>query len=223
MNTRTAVILLGKPASGKSTLARSLMTSNSNWLHFGARLFFAKEIENNSSLGLRAKGYADRKEWIPDFLLFEGLQHATYGRDPQCFLLEGLPASSSQAETLTTWLNSELSIDLLRRRFLYIDASDDVCKARASRRVVCKRCTVGVEPAVRDSKLPERCANCGQLLATRGDDEKMAFESRLEKHKTHRDGVLKSLNSESVIFIDGELSQDKVLSEVNSTLLSLGR
>jgi adenylate kinase len=100
----TRLLLIGPPGAGKGTQASSLAQ------HFGIPAIstgdiFRANVKNETELGVLAKGYMDRGEYVPDSLTNALVKDRLAQPDAQKgFLLDGYPRTVDQVEELDGFL-----------------------------------------------------------------------------------------------------------------------
>jgi adenylate kinase len=100
----TRLLLIGPPGAGKGTQASSLAQ------HFGIPAIstgdiFRANVKNETELGLQAKGYMDRGEYVPDALTNALVRDRIAQPDAQKgFLLDGYPRTIDQVQQLDGFL-----------------------------------------------------------------------------------------------------------------------
>jgi adenylate kinase len=100
----TRLLLIGPPGAGKGTQASSLAQ------HFGIPAIstgdiFRANVKNETELGILAKGYMDRGEYVPDSLTNALVKDRIAQPDAQKgFLLDGYPRTVDQVEELDGFL-----------------------------------------------------------------------------------------------------------------------
>jgi adenylate kinase len=100
----TRLLLIGPPGAGKGTQASSLAQ------HFGIPAIstgdiFRANVKNETELGLQAKGYMDRGEYVPDALTNALVRDRIAQQDAQKgFLLDGYPRTIDQVQQLDGFL-----------------------------------------------------------------------------------------------------------------------
>src|ERR1700722_14772091 len=95
---RTVIILLGPPGSGKGTQAVKL-TKELNFPHISTGDLFRENISKATALGTKAKSFMDIGKLVPDELVLDMLFDRI--SKPDCekgFLLDGFPRTIPQAE-----------------------------------------------------------------------------------------------------------------------------
>lgn len=204
--------LVGPPGAGKSTAMRAFRRRFPGVIHFGVRVFFERQADLGTPIGLRAKVYADRKIWYPDELIAEGLSGWLDERPPDasCLVLESIPRSKSQAVVMDRLFGDR---GLRVNRMVYLDVPDSVCTARVMNREVCVTCETIVAEAI---PVPgSACAHCGRQLVRRPDDDQKTFRRRLARLRENEAELLAHYESLGVLArIDGT----KPPAEVAATL-----
>ncbi len=100
----TRLLLIGPPGAGKGTQASSLAQ------HFGIPAIstgdiFRANVKNETELGILAKGYMDRGEYVPDSLTNALVKDRIAQPDAQKgFLLDGYPRTIDQVQELDGFL-----------------------------------------------------------------------------------------------------------------------
>lgn len=100
----TRLLLIGPPGAGKGTQASSLAQ------HFGIPAIstgdiFRANVKNETELGVLAKGYMDRGEYVPDSLTNALVKDRIAQPDAQKgFLLDGYPRTIDQVQELDGFL-----------------------------------------------------------------------------------------------------------------------
>ena len=93
-------VLLGPPGCGKGTQATRACAARS-LLHLSTGDLLRAAVKDGTPLGVKAKGFMDRGELVPDDLVFALLRERL--RAPAAasgFLLDGFPRNVAQAGTL---------------------------------------------------------------------------------------------------------------------------
>ena len=182
-------VMLGPPASGKGTQGRLLAEHlDIPYLSTGARL--RREIEEGSDLGLRAKGFLDANQYVPDALAIE-LVECWIGRHSEGWMLDGFPRSIPQAEIFLKAHHAPTVIHLA------VPVSE--LRKRVTTRRECIECGV---TSTSDYQL---CPKCGcAALEARADDSTEGFEKRFQAYQRFTVPTLEFLQARTkVVTVDG--------------------
>ena len=96
----TRLLLIGPPGAGKGTQA-ALLAQRFSIPAISTGDIFRYNVKNETPLGVEAKGYMDRGEYVPDSLTNALVRDRLRQEDAQSgFLLDGYPRTSDQTEEL---------------------------------------------------------------------------------------------------------------------------
>jgi adenylate kinase len=200
--------LIGPPGAGKSTAMGTFRRRFPGPVHFGVRVFFERQADEGTPIGLRAKVYADGKIWYPDDLIGEGLSGWLKEILPDApgVILESLPRSKALALVVDRALDE---VGLRVDRLIYLHAPDAVCADRVMNREVCITCETLVADAI---PVPDSaCLRCGRQLVRRPDDDPATFHRRLRRLRDGEAELLDHYERRGVLVrIDGTRSPAQV-------------
>ncbi|WP_376794349.1 adenylate kinase [Thermogemmatispora sp.] len=171
------IILIGAQGSGKGTQAEAL-SQELGIPHVASGDLFRKEVAEGTELGLKAKGYLDRGELVPDELTIAMI----LGRlaRPDCargVLLDGFPRTIPQAEALDKGLQAvRRQVDLA----VYLEVPREELVRRLSGRFICRACQHVYNIYSKPPRVPGVCDIDGSELYQRSDDVGEAVERRLD-------------------------------------------
>jgi adenylate kinase family enzyme len=204
------ITVIGRPASGKSTLTASLLEREPGLRSFGVRRHFAAEIERGTATGMRVRDLVDGNRWIPDPIVVGAVDEVLRdGRLGSAFVLEGMPGNGAQAVLLDAVLdNHALPLDGV----VWVDTPEAVCRARAARRLVCYPCDGGSHEA-RRVEGTMRCASCGAEVTPRSADAGEPLSRRLALYECQCAELL-DYYGPRVHRVDGTQSSGAVLADV---------
>ncbi|MFB7785221.1 adenylate kinase family protein [Streptomyces vinaceus] len=210
------VSLVGPPTAGKSTALGAIRQAMPGLIHFGVRVFFGRQAEAGTEIGLRAKDYAARGRWLPDEFVGEGLTAWLEEQLPgaQGIVIEGFPRNRSQAQVLDEVLaRFGMALD----SFIYLDVPDDVAAGRVALRRVCQSCDTFVEDGI--PVLDATCERCGGPLVLRRDDAPEVFRERLAHHREAVEDLLGHYRPRGIVaHIDGTAPRQQVAAELRALL-----
>jgi adenylate kinase len=99
------LILFGPPGAGKGTQAVELSTQFTV-PHISTGDLFRAAVSEQTALGLKAQGYLDRGELVPDELVIDMIRERLLQPDAQAgWLLDGFPRTVPQAHALDELLS----------------------------------------------------------------------------------------------------------------------
>jgi adenylate kinase len=197
------IILLGPPGAGKGTQARRL-AERYGLVVIATGDTFREEIANQTPLGLQAKEFYERGEYVPDGLTTALVLRRLERPDVrEGFILDGYPRTVPQAQALEGFLaESGHSLDAV----LNFKISDPVAVKRLMGRRVCSNCGRSYNVEFKPPRVEDVCDVCGNELTSRSDDDETTILRRLEVY--HREtkplvlyfwerGLLRDIESEA--------------------------
>ena len=204
---------MGPPGAGKGTQARRLAEST-GIKHLSTGDMLRSEVAAGSELGLLAKGFMDRGDYVPDSNIIAMIQQ--YVRDPAGVLLDGFPRTLVQAESLDESLGAAgLPID----KIVHMSVDTTELVKRLSSRAVCKSCQT---PYNLVSDAPDKqgvCDKCGSDVIVRDDDKPEAVMNRMKVYENLTSAVLKYYKSHrNVIEIIATGTPDSVFEELTQAI-----
>ena len=166
------IILLGMPGSGKGTQAQFLM-DRYGILQISTGDMLRAAIKAGTPDGLKAKGYMDRGELVPDDLVIALVKQRV--AQPDCakgFILDGFPRTIQQAEALR---NAGVEIDYV----IEIEVGDDEILQRMSGRRMHPASGRTYHLKFNPPKVPGKDDVTGELLIQRADDNEETVKKRI--------------------------------------------
>jgi adenylate kinase len=170
------IVLLGPPGTGKGTQAAAIR-DRYGVPHISTGDIFRKNLAEGTPLGLKAKGYMEKGELVPDDLVLDLV--ADRLKEPDCdggFLLDGFPRTSVQAEAFDSILAaSGAAID----RVILLEVPNETVVGRLSGRRVCKSCGAVWHAEHNPPPGDLVCPKCSGEIYQRADDSSEAVLNRL--------------------------------------------
>lgn len=121
------LIFVGPPGAGKGTQSKFLADSH-QIPHISTGDILRESVAAKTSLGIKAQGYMDRGELVPDQLVIDLIRERLGKSDAQSgWILDGFPRNVAQAEFLDVLLD-ELSQGC--DRVINFDVPDEVLVTR---------------------------------------------------------------------------------------------
>jgi adenylate kinase len=174
------VILLGPPGAGKGTQAGSIAGTYSI-PHISTGDILRANVREGTELGLRAKGFMDAGELVPDEVIIGMVGARLAEADAEKgFLFDGFPRTVPQAEALEALLRErEQPLDVVLR--LAVD--EDEVVTRLTGRRTCASCGAVYHVAHQPPATDGVCDACGGDLVQREDDREDVVRNRLEVYR----------------------------------------
>ncbi len=173
------IVLFGPPGSGKGTQA-SLLKERYGAAHISTGDTLREAVAKGTEVGLRAKGYMDRGELVPDDVVIAIARDKVASTGKDGFVLDGFPRTIVQAEALDEALEG-LGKPLAAVVNLRVDREELI--RRLSGRRVCPSCGEPYHIDSKPSREPDVCDRCGAELTHRNDDKPEAVKNRLEVYE----------------------------------------
>jgi adenylate kinase len=213
---RQYIVLLGPPASGKGTQAAQLREAL-KLPHVASGDLFRENLKNETELGLKAKGYMDRGELVPDDITIAMVMDRL--SRPDCAhgaLLDGFPRTIAQAEALDQALAAQgHKISLVPN----IVVPDEVLVERVSGRRLCRVCGEPYHVRFNQPQQPGICDNDGGELYQRDDDKPETVRKRLKVYWEQTSPLIDYYRKQSVLVdVNGDQSINAVQAELRAAV-----
>jgi len=209
------IILLGPPGAGKGTQAKKIQ-EHYKLPHISTGDILRENINNNTSLGLKAKSYMSRGELVPDELLITIIKDRLSKKDCENgFMLDGYPRTIPQADALHMILTeSGEMVDAV----LNISVDDEELINRLSGRRMCK-CGASYHIIFNPPAQEDMCNVCKGKLYQREDDKPETIRNRLNVYKKQTQPLINYYNSKKILkTIDGSKDILQIFEEIKEVL-----
>ncbi len=175
------IVLLGPPGAGKGTQARRLADRYGLQI-IGTGDIFRDHVARGTPLGLEAKQYMDRGDYVPDEIAVRMVLERLDQPDArEGFILDGFPRTVPQAQALEGALAAAgrpLSC------VLNFKIGDEMAVKRLTGRLTCPNCKRVYNLSFRPPRVEGICDVCGHELTLRSDDDEATIRRRLEVYRS---------------------------------------
>ena len=215
------IVLMGLPGAGKGTQAEKIV-EDFKVVHISTGDMFRAAMANKTEVGLKAKGFIDKGELVPDdvteAIVEERLAEADVQKDG--YMLDGFPRTLEQANALQTIAkNVNKPIDAV----IYIDVKPEVLVDRLSGRYICSKCGATYHKIYNPTKVEGTCDVCGgHDFYQREDDKPETVKNRLKVNIEMNTPLIDFYDKLNLLYkINGEQEIDEVYNEVKKVLQNL--
>jgi adenylate kinase len=206
------LVLLGGPGAGKGTQAERL-SSALGIPQVSTGDLFRENLQNETDLGLLAKGYMERGELVPDEvtvgMVRERLSRSDAARGA---ILDGFPRTIAQAESFESLL-ADLGFALAM--VPYIKVPEDLLLARLAGRWTCKECGAMYHQLFSPPQQAGICDRCGGELYQRPDDTPETQQHRIKVYFEQTAPLIDYYREKGLLVeVDGRPGIDEIQSEL---------
>jgi adenylate kinase len=173
--TRCAVVMMGPPGGGKTTLARAL-AAKGPFVTAEPGTLLEREIRDATSLGTQIKDYKLAGALVPAEIVKRVIGVALKKADRKNVLFDGFPRSIEQIDMLFQLLK-EHELELCG--VLIVDIEQQLALQRITGRRVCSKCGTVYNVYTQPPKQPDVCERCSSKLIQRQDDREETVRNRL--------------------------------------------
>ena len=167
------LILLGAPGAGKGTQAE-IISERLSIPIISTGNILKEAVRNETELGLKAKGFMDKGELVPDDVIIGIISERLSA--PDCadgFILDGVPRTVAQADALE-------QMGVVIDRVVDIEVPDGIILPRITGRRTCKKCGSSYHVEYKQPSKEGVCDRCGEEHIQRSDDEESTVKNRLK-------------------------------------------
>ena len=205
------IVLLGAPGAGKGTQAEKLV-EDMGLCHISTGDILRQAVKDETELGLKAKGFMDAGDLVPDELIIDLMRERIQQPDTaKGVILDGFPRTTTQAVALDAMLKElERPLDAA----VLVDVEAEVIVKRLTSRRMCKTC--GHIGTVADG---EKCTVCGGEMYQRDDDNETTVRNRLEVYENSTAPLIDYYKGcDLLVDIDGDRDPNEVYADVKAKL-----
>ncbi len=207
---RTGIMLIGAPGSGKGTQAKKLK-EKLGYAHISTGDLLRAAVKAGTELGKQAKGFMDAGGLVPDELVIGLLKEAiTQPETATGFILDGFPRTAPQAEAL----DAEVTLD----KVVYIKVPFELIEERITGRRMSKAGHV-YHVKYNPPKVEGTCDVSGEALYQRSDDTPEKVKERLDKFVAETEPVVPRYRASGIVAeVDGVGTPDEVFARISAVL-----
>lgn len=208
--TRTALMLIGAPGSGKGTQAKKLK-DKLGYAHISTGDLLRAAVKAGTELGKQAKSYMDNAQLVPDELVIGLLKEAIAKPEVEGgFILDGFPRTAVQADAL----DAEVTLD----KVIYINVPFELIEERVTGRRMSKSGHV-YHVKYNPPKVEGVCDVTGEELYQRSDDTAEKVKERLDKFVAETKPVIPRYQAKGIVVeVDGVGTPDEVFARISAVL-----
>lgn len=206
------LVILGPPGAGKGTQAESIIEKY-NIPHISTGDIFRENINNETELGKKAKGYMDKGILVPDEVVIEIVEDRLQRDDcKNGFLLDGFPRTVQQAVSLDAMLDR---MGTKLDRVVNIEVDPKILVERAVGRRICKTCGATYHVKFNPPKVEGVCDKDGTPLIQRADDTEETVSTRIQVYLDQTTPLIDYYKAQSLLLnVDGEQEISEVFNAV---------
>ncbi len=202
------LVLLGPPGAGKGTQAQQLVE------RFGIPQIstgdiLREHVQDGTGLGIQARAYMDRGEYVPDELVVRMVMDRLEQPDAdKGFILDGFPRTVPQAKALEVALaQAERPLSAV----LKFAITDDMAVRRLSNRWTCPACKRTYNLEFKRPVTDQLCDADGVQLERRADDDELTVRRRLAVYRDQTEPLEAFYRDRGLLHeIDAEVREGEV-------------
>jgi adenylate kinase len=170
---------------------------------------FRDHVARGTPLGLEAKGYMDRGEYVPDEVAVKMVLERLEEPDArEGFILDGFPRTAPQARALEEALAAS---GRPLQCVLDFRIGDEAAVRRLTNRLSCPNCKRVYNLSFKPPRVEGVCDACGGELKLRSDDDEATIRRRLEVYRSETEPLELYFRERGLLRdIDAELPEEVV-------------
>jgi adenylate kinase len=174
------LVLLGPPGAGKGTQALRL-AERFDIPQISTGDLLREHVQHNTWLGVKARTYMDRGEYVPDDLVVRMVMERLEEPDAEKgFILDGFPRTVPQAQALE---NALAAVGRPLTAVLKFTINDEMAVRRLAQRWTCPTCKRTYNMEYKRPANDSVCDFDGTELNRRSDDDEITVRRRLEVYR----------------------------------------
>jgi adenylate kinase len=210
------LVLLGPPGAGKGTQG-VLLGERYGIPQISTGEILRDHVQRGTKLGIRARSYMDRGEYVPDDVVVSMVMDRLADPDAdKGFILDGFPRTVAQAEALERAL--EAADDPLTA-VLKFSVGGELAVRRLIGRYTCPNCGRTYHMEFKPPAEDDLCDICGAKLERRADDDELTARRRLAVYREQASPLERFYAERDLLHqVDAEASPDEVIARTVKVL-----
>jgi adenylate kinase len=210
------LVIFGAPGAGKGTRAQRI-ANKYGVPHISTGDIIRAAIRDRTILGIKARGYVEKGELVPDDLIIELIENRL--KESDCkdgFILDGFPRSLYQAKALDKLLNTA---NKLLTAVINVEVPVEEIITRIKNRLICGNC--GKDYNIVANPPPESmiCPACGGEIYKRADDTEDTIRHRLSIYEKETALLTSYYKSKKILEkLDGLIPPDQAVEHIDAIL-----
>jgi adenylate kinase len=167
-------------------------------------------VQRGTKLGIRARSYMDRGEYVPDDVVVSMVMDRLADPDAdKGFILDGFPRTVAQAEALESALEEA---DEPLTAVLKFSVGGELAVRRLVGRYTCPNCGRTYHMEFKPPTEDELCDVCGAKLERRADDDELTARRRLAVYREQASPLERFYAERDLLHqVDAEATPDEVI------------
>jgi adenylate kinase len=213
------LVLLGPPGAGKGTQGL-LLAERFGIPQISTGEILRDHVQRGTKLGLQARAYMDRGEYVPDDVVVSMVMERLAEPDAdKGFILDGFPRTVAQAEALEGAL--ETAGDPLTA-VLKFSVGGEIAVRRLLGRYTCSNCGRTYHVEFKPPAQAGVCDVCGAALERRADDDELTIRRRIAVYREQASPLERFYVERDLLYqVDAEGTPDEVIDRTMRVLEAL--
>ncbi|UQS82374.1 adenylate kinase [Bombilactobacillus folatiphilus] len=212
------LMLMGLPGAGKGTQAEKIVDKY-HVIHISTGDMFREAMAQETPVGLKAKGFIDQGNLVPDSVTNEIVKERLAQSDvfQAGYMLDGFPRNLDQAKALDQ-INQDLNLNL--DAVIDIQVDKNLLIDRLSGRFICRDCGATYHKLNNPTKVAGICDRCGGTdFYQRDDDKPETVKNRLDVNIKMNTPLIDYYQKAGVLHqVNGAQEIDQVFVEIDKIL-----
>lgn len=213
------LVLLGPPGAGKGTQG-VLLSEGYGIPQISTGEILRDHVQRGTKLGIRARSYMDRGEYVPDDVVVSMVMDRLDESDAdKGFILDGFPRTVAQAEALERALD-EAGEPLTA--VIKFSVGGEVAVRRLLGRYTCPNCGRTYHVEFKPPAQEGVCDVCGAELERRADDDELTVRRRIAVYRAQASPLEQFYVERDLLYqVDAEGTPEEVIERTMQVLEGL--